>query len=117
MEHCTLKGWKKIGAIIGMAFLGIIFAAGMGLLFGFVVMWLWNWLMPSIFGLGEITFWQAWGLVVLTHILFKSHAHHAHEKHEEKWKEHFKRKFHEHHTKQSSNTERQAIDEIQPEQA
>jgi len=31
---------------------------------------LWNWLMPVIFGLVEITFWQALGLIVLIRVLF-----------------------------------------------
>jgi hypothetical protein len=39
-------------------------------LFGFVVMSLWNWLMPAIFGLRLIGFWQALGLVILSKILF-----------------------------------------------
>jgi len=30
---------------------------------------LWNWLMPSLFGLGVITFWQAAGLLILIRIL------------------------------------------------
>jgi hypothetical protein len=38
--------------------------------FGFATEHLWNWLMPSIFGLRVITFWQALGLVVLGKILF-----------------------------------------------
>ncbi|RPI21304.1 MAG: hypothetical protein EHM61_25090 [Acidobacteria bacterium] len=38
--------------------------------FGFVVMSLWNWLMPAIFGLREIGYWQAWGLMILSRILF-----------------------------------------------
>jgi hypothetical protein len=38
--------------------------------FGFVTEHLWNWLMPSIFGLRMLTFWQALGLVVLSKILF-----------------------------------------------
>ena len=37
---------------------------------GFVVMDLWNWLVPAIFHLGAITFWQALGLFVLCKILF-----------------------------------------------
>jgi hypothetical protein len=36
---------------------------------GFVVMGLWNWLMPVLFGLHAITFWQALGLLVLSKIL------------------------------------------------
>ena len=34
-------------------------------------MWLWNALMPAIFKLPEIGFWQAIGLLVLAQILFK----------------------------------------------
>lgn len=37
------------------------------------VMLLWNWLMPAIFGLGEISFWQALGVLVLSKILFGGH--------------------------------------------
>ncbi|GAB2956545.1 hypothetical protein GCM10027048_23290 [Hymenobacter coalescens] len=36
----------------------------------FAVMALWNWLMPAIFGLPIISFWQALGLLVLSKILF-----------------------------------------------
>jgi hypothetical protein len=38
--------------------------------FGQAVLHLWNWLMPSLFGLHEITFWQAVGLMALSWILF-----------------------------------------------
>jgi hypothetical protein len=34
-------------------------------------MLLWNWLMPDIFGLKEISYWQAWGLFLLSTLLFK----------------------------------------------
>lgn len=37
----------------------------------FIIMVLWNWLMPFIFGLPEITFWMALGISVLFTILFK----------------------------------------------
>ena len=47
---------------------------GLGLAFvlGLVVMALWNWLMPEIFGLKRVTYWQAWGLFLLSSILFKN---------------------------------------------
>lgn len=32
--------------------------------------YLWNWLMPTLFGLGCVTFWQALGLNMLSSILF-----------------------------------------------
>ncbi|MFN7977430.1 MAG: hypothetical protein U0P30_04785 [Vicinamibacterales bacterium] len=37
---------------------------------GAVVMALWNWLLPSLFGLPVVTFWQALGLLALSRILF-----------------------------------------------
>jgi hypothetical protein len=39
-------------------------------LFGFLAMHLWNYLMPGLFGLHAITFWQAAGLIVLGRMLF-----------------------------------------------
>jgi hypothetical protein len=38
--------------------------------FSFVVMRLWNWLTPALFGWHVINFWQALGLLVLSKILF-----------------------------------------------
>jgi hypothetical protein len=54
--------------------LGILFAIGgiaLMALFGLLVMVLWNWLMPEIFSLPKIDYWKAWGLLVLSWILFK----------------------------------------------
>lgn len=64
-EERTLP--QKILMGIGFGILGI----GLIALFGWVVMLLWNWLMPDIFGLKQITYWQAWGLMALSCILFK----------------------------------------------
>jgi hypothetical protein len=38
--------------------------------FSFLIMKLWNWLMPGLFGLHLISFWQAVGILVLSKILF-----------------------------------------------
>jgi hypothetical protein len=38
--------------------------------FSFLIMSLWNWLMPGVFGLHLITFWQAAGILFLCKILF-----------------------------------------------
>lgn len=56
----------KVLKIIGMVILGV----GIAALFGFVIMWLWNWLMPMIFGLVKLNYWQAVGLFVLAKIFF-----------------------------------------------
>jgi uncharacterized protein (DUF2236 family) len=37
---------------------------------GEIVMHLWNWLVPALFGWRTITFWQAVGLLALCRILF-----------------------------------------------
>ena len=37
---------------------------------GFPIKWLWNWLMPNLFGLPEISFWMALGIALLISILF-----------------------------------------------
>jgi hypothetical protein len=50
--------------------IGLLILAG--LLFGVPVMILWNLLMPDIFGLPVIGFWQAFGLNLLFSILFKT---------------------------------------------
>jgi hypothetical protein len=46
-------------------------------LFGFATEYLWNWLMPSIFGLRAITFIQAVGLMLLGKLLFGGFHKHA----------------------------------------
>ncbi|CAN5363925.1 hypothetical protein BH09BAC5_BH09BAC5_21670 [soil metagenome] len=38
--------------------------------FGYITMYLWNWLMPAVFGLKAITYWQAFGMLILAKILF-----------------------------------------------
>ncbi|TRX61368.1 hypothetical protein FNH22_04745 [Fulvivirga sp. M361] len=61
---------KRPATIAAWVVLGITAAAGFAVLFGFVIMWLWNALMPDIFGLVEIDYWQAVGLLILFKILF-----------------------------------------------
>jgi len=39
-------------------------------IFSFVLMKLWNWLMPGLFGLHLITYWQAIGILILSKIIF-----------------------------------------------
>lgn len=59
------NSFDAIAALIGMIAIAIV-------LLGYPLMLLWNWLMPNIFNLPEITFWQAIGLNFLSTILFKS---------------------------------------------
>ena len=76
------KGWLFL--IIPLAILA----------FGAIVMLLWNALMPDIFHLGEISYWQALGLLILSKLLFMGkpgggHHHHDHGA----WKEAMRQKW------------------------
>jgi hypothetical protein len=57
---------EVIGEILGI----IALACLVCLLLGLPLMLLWNWLMPMIFGLPALTFWQAVGINFLASILF-----------------------------------------------
>ena len=58
------KRWIWLAPLAILAMLALV-ALG-----GEVVLQLWNWLLPPLFGLGQITFWQALGVLVLCRILF-----------------------------------------------
>ena len=67
------KHWSKMhkwAKYTIYAVLGIIGGVLLGWLFGNVIMWLWNWLMPKFFGLRMIGFWEGLGLFLLARILF-----------------------------------------------
>src|SRR5699024_11547140 len=57
---------KKVLFKLKMLAFGLIVLA----IFSVAVMLLWNWLIPEIFGLPIISFWQALGLLALSRILF-----------------------------------------------
>lgn len=75
---------KIAGFVIGGIALAIIFA----FIFGYFVMMLWNWLMPAIFGLGEITYWMAFGLIILARLIFGNIGS-GHHKPDKRKREHF----------------------------
>lgn len=60
----------KLG--VGFGIFTIVLIALVGIVAAIPTYFLWNWLMPEIFGLKTITFLQAWGLLFLSGILFKS---------------------------------------------
>src|ERR1700757_4785643 len=61
------KRWKRIIFIAPLAILGMLLFIAIG---GEIVLHLWNWLLPPLFGWRQITFWQALGLLLLCRILF-----------------------------------------------
>ena len=57
---------KDILAVIGLIILLIFVIA----VYPWIVMLLWNWLLPDLFGFKEINYWQSFGILVLCQILF-----------------------------------------------
>lgn len=49
---------------------GLALATLIAFVFGYLVQHLWNWLMPGLFHLPEVNFWQAAGMVLLSRLLF-----------------------------------------------
>lgn len=73
MKSLNVKYNSRLEKIIKTIIKGLFFAAVGFLilaLFGFVVKWLWNSLLPDIFGVKAITYWQGLGLLVLGRLLF-----------------------------------------------
>ena len=65
---------KRWMFIVPIAILGMVIFAVIG---GEIVLHLWNWLAPALFGGHEVTFWQALGLLALCRILFGGFGWHG----------------------------------------
>ena len=66
--------WKRLIFIAPLAILGMLLFITIG---GEVVLQLWNWLLPPLFGFRQITFWQALGILALSRILFGGFGFHG----------------------------------------
>lgn len=56
---------------IGKWFATVLIIALLSLIIALPIKWLWNGVMPDLFGLPEITFWKAYGLYLLWHLLLR----------------------------------------------
>lgn len=65
---------KALFGIIVSVIMALLFDSFVSLLVATLAYFLWNWLMPEIFAIKVITFWQAWGITFLSGILFNSHV-------------------------------------------
>jgi hypothetical protein len=65
---------KKLIYLAPLAILAMVAFIAIG---GEVVRLLWNWLLPTLFGWRQITFWQAVGLLALCRILFGGFGAHG----------------------------------------
>ena len=79
------KYWIKRAIFIPIAVVAGVF------IFGNLVMYLWNAILPEVFGLHTITFWQAIGILVLSKVLFGGfaggHGHHRCHRHGQEMRE------------------------------
>ena len=66
-----------IGLIVGFAIALALIA-----IFTFIFRWLWNTTMPEVFGINEVSFWQAFRLLLLSAILFGGGTKVVEESHE-----------------------------------
>jgi hypothetical protein len=64
----------KLIFIVPIAILGMLLFTVIG---GEIVLHLWNWLLPPLFGWRQVTFWQALGLLTLCRILFGGFGFHG----------------------------------------
>jgi hypothetical protein len=67
------RKWR-LAFIAPLAVLAIALFIAIG---GELVLQLWNWLLPPLFGWSQITFWQAIGILALSRILFGGFGAHA----------------------------------------
>lgn len=66
MEQKTIHYVTKAFKVFAMIVIGIL----LFLLANYVLMRLWNWLMPELFDLPIIDYWQALGVLILAKIIF-----------------------------------------------
>jgi len=77
----------------GKAVMILVFCTAFVMLFSYIVMRLWNGILPDVLGVKLISFWQAMGILVLSKILFSGFGGFAHKK--EQFKNRFRQRMRE----------------------
>jgi|APMI01.1.fsa_nt_gi hypothetical protein len=62
---------STVSTYVGLIVAGLLISVVVSLVVAIPVFFLWNWLMPVVFGVKAITFLQAWGLLLLASFFFK----------------------------------------------
>lgn len=62
-----MRNKKKLLWLVPVGIIGMAAFIALG---SYIVMSLWNWLLPALFGWRVISFWQALGVLILCRILF-----------------------------------------------
>lgn len=71
---------KKLNIYLKSLLTVMFFVAAGICIITYPTMLLWNWLMPKIFGLTILSFWETFGILFLSTILFKSQNSYSHGK-------------------------------------
>jgi hypothetical protein len=82
-EHMHKTGY--VFKILGWTICGIIFSIIIAFAFGYFVMLLWNMLMPALFGIIKINYWQGFGIILLARIIFGHGIHFNGGRSHDKW--------------------------------
>jgi hypothetical protein len=78
----SMRWHNRFWCYLGYGLMGTVGFALFALIFGWVIMVLWNALIPQLFGFVTLTFWQSVGLALLARLLFgTSHMGHRHWRH------------------------------------
>ncbi|MBM3435530.1 MAG: hypothetical protein FJY07_04830 [Bacteroidetes bacterium] len=80
METTERRMYHRPGVLrwVGWIAGGIVLAVILAFIFGYFVMLLWNWIMPTLFGLPEIDYWLAFGIIILARLIFGGFGHGSH---------------------------------------
>ena len=93
LENMVERKTRKIAKVI---LLVLIFMPLALFVFGQIVLHLWNWLIPALFHLPAITFWQGLGLLVLSWLFFgglrgsgprSGYRHHWRRRMQDRWEQ------------------------------
>ena len=109
MNHCSKDKTSKHGRaylVFIHVFFGLLIAVSLSLLFGFLVMLLWNAVLPDLLGVKSMTYLQGIGLLLLCRILvgdlgLGKGGHHRRspeqgwQEYEKRWKETGEKSLHE----------------------
>jgi hypothetical protein len=78
------KKGVRVGRVILAIVAGIFIAVLLGLALGWLVQFLWNATLAVIFGIPQITYWQAVGLFILAKLFFSLGHHRGQDLHHKK---------------------------------
>lgn len=63
---------EKVITFLALVVLGVVGISIISVLFAFPLMWCWNYVVPSLFGLKTINWSEAWCLMLISNCLIKS---------------------------------------------